>query len=135
MNIDSILLSEYASLSDNNQSLTVFRTFNHLIGHAIPAAIESMCVSLIVHGHEREAGTTHMVELRLINQRRETVVSAKSEFTFGTPSYPGLPLRHMHVARFVNAVFPQFGLYAFEIYIDETYHASASFALILQREQ
>lgn len=132
MNIDSILLSEYASLSDNNQSLTVVRTFNRLSGTTLPAAIESMCVSLIIHGHEREAGTAHALELRLIDQRREIVVSATGEFVFGAPSVPGLPLRHMHVVRFVNAVFPRAGLYAFEVYVDDTYHAAASFALVLQ---
>jgi len=132
MNVDSILISEFASVTDGT-ALTVFRTFNRLEAKGLPARVPMMFVSLIIHGHPSEASKGHEIELRLINSRREVVGAiGKGEFQFGSAVShpPGLPLRHVNIHGMVNLEFTEFGPYAFEVYVDGTYHAGAAFVVI-----
>lgn len=66
MNVDSILISEYATLTPGSQ-LSVLRVFNSLVASSFPATHEWMALSLIIHAHRDEAGTTHDIEIKVIN--------------------------------------------------------------------
>lgn len=131
MNVDSILISEYATLTDES-ALTVIRTFNGLSVKTFPTRIGLMALSIIIHGHASERGVQHHLEIRLINARRETIATVVNvDFAFKDYVPPGgVPLRYVHVHRFVNIEFRDPGAYAFEAYIDDTYHAGASFFLL-----
>lgn len=129
MNVDSILISEYAALTDGGM-LTIFRTFNGITSDQAPASIPMMFITLIMHGHSREGGTEHDVELRVVNSRREVIgIASRGSFKFppSETADPGMPLRHTHVAGLFNPSFDEAGPYAFEVYIDGTYHAGAAF--------
>ena len=72
MNVDSILISEFATV-DSNMSLTVVRTFNVLEAAGFPVQIPLVSVSAIIHAHLSEAGSEHELRLTLMNSRRETL--------------------------------------------------------------
>lgn len=133
MNVDSILISEYAT-ADSHSSLTVLRTFHVLQATSFPARIGMMTVSAIVHAHLSDAGTEHTLKLVLINEKREQLRTLlDTKFRLGTPNenHPaGVPLRHVIIHRAVNAEFPHAGAYAVELFIDGTYHAAASIGII-----
>ena len=94
-----------------------------------------MFVSLIVHGHPSEGGSEHEVETRLLNSSRETVLTVTKGFSFTTDEpVPGLPLRHVFIQGLVNLEFQETGPYAFEVYIDGTYHAGAAFYVGLKED-
>ena len=137
MNVDSILLSEYAK-SDEAGRLTVVNCFNRLTTPQAPVGIEILCISLVVHGSPSEAGSQHQGEIRLLNQRRE-VLNEKPVpfgFRFAGPEGldPGMPVRWIGSFRILRLVLPEFGPYAFEVYIDGTYHAAASLYVRQQEE-
>lgn len=126
MNVDSIQVSEYATRRGGGL-LTVVNAFNR-IQLPRPSPLPSLACSLVIHGASAEAGTTHTGEIRLLNEDRESVLDpANFEWTFSAASDRGIPLRHVHVHRIVGYQFEKEGPYAFEVYIDGTYHAAASF--------
>lgn len=135
MNVDSILLSEYASLSALNE-LTVVRVFNQLVARSYPATHEWLAISLIIHGHRSERGTEHAVEIRIVGaQSREGKKVHEGKFTFADADPPaGVPLRHTYIFRMVRVQFPEPGPYAFEVYIDGTYHAASVLYLGLRAD-
>lgn len=128
MNVDSILLSHFAHAQDG--ALTVYHTFTGTGATQFPAQIPLMALSLIIHGHADEAGTEHEIEIRLLDDDRNliepTPLTRPFRFNDMTPP-PGMPLRHTFVQRMQGIAFPKPGTYAFEVYIDGTYHATASF--------
>lgn len=130
MNVDSILLSEYASVASDGR-FTVANAFNRLHGPGPKWGVPIIYVSLVIHGHREEAGTEHELELRLINARREVLMPdpPRGHFTFPAGEgmlREGLPLRTIYVLALIGIVFEEPGPYAVEAYIDGTYHASAS---------
>lgn len=130
MNVDSILLSEYATLTDRSQ-LSVIRVFNQLGAPDFPATQRWMALSLLIHAHRDEAGTEHEIEIRLRNGSGTVDASVhKTRFTLVSADPPeGMPLRHTYIHQMVNVQFPEEGTYAFEVFIDGTYHASTSLHL------
>jgi hypothetical protein len=129
MNVDSILISDYASMEPSGK-LYVSGVFNRIGAHAFPAMHPIMGVSLVIHGHSAEAGTEHEVEVRLLNVNREPIVPPlKSRFQFGEDQPGGIPLRQITLHRLLGVVFAEPGVYAFEVFIDGVYHASASLLL------
>ncbi|MDP2957604.1 MAG: hypothetical protein Q8N53_14355 [Longimicrobiales bacterium] len=127
MNVDSILISDYATLTDNDQSLTVVRVFNALSAKDFPATKQWMAISLIVHAHRDERGSEHDLEIRVVHATRkpDTVIHrGKFRLAQGEPP-PGVPLRQIVIHQMVQVAFPDPGAYAFEVYIDGTYHASS----------
>jgi hypothetical protein len=127
LNIDSILISEYASLSGQNE-LTVVRVFNQLAARGFPATHEWLAVSLIIHGHRSERNREHTLELRIAGpQPGQSKKVHEGTFRFmDVEPPPGMPLRHTYVFRMVRVQFPEPGPYAFEVYIDGTYHAAST---------
>lgn len=130
MNVDSILLSQFAHTQD--AALTVYQTFNQMEAGDLPAQVPLLAVSLVIHGHRDEGGTRHEVEIRLLDEDRNvqppTPLRREFEFKPGPPP-PGMPLRHVLVNRIFGLRFEEAGTYAFEVYIDGTYHATTSFYL------
>lgn len=129
MNVDSILISDYAAVSERG-ALSVFKTFNRIRGEELPAHLPMMCISLIIHAHPSEGGSQHEIEIRLLNSRRKEVVSFPKRPLQLPPADdipPGLPLRAVQVQAMMNLKFEEAGPYAFEVYIDGTYHAGAAF--------
>lgn len=128
MNVDSILISEYAKTTDGR--LTVVNTFNRISGPGPQWGVPMLAVSLVIHGHKAEAGTHHEGEIKLLNKDREEINPQPMtfEFQFKEESEldPGMPLRSTQTYTVIGISFPEPGPYAFEVYIDETYHASAS---------
>lgn len=128
MNVDSILLSDYAQAMFGK--LTVVGVFDRVPAEEVPVTLSQMTVSLVIHGHSAEAGTTHELEIWLLNQRRERLnpVPFGQPFTFAGPEHvtPGIPLRVVIVQGILMPTFPEFGPYAFEVYIDGTYHTAAA---------
>lgn len=128
MNIDSFLLSEYATITDG-AALTIVRSFNKIQAPGTPVRIPLMSISLVIHAHEAEAGSEHHIEVRLLNQRREAVRTLIDDsFTLPPgPVPPGMPLRHVLVRQILAPSFDEFGAYATEAYIDGVYHGGAAF--------
>lgn len=131
MNVDAIILSEAAVLTDGGKSLSVLRTFNTLRTHHFPATLPSLTLSMMIHAHPSEGGSTHMIDIRLLNEKRERVqdILKDQQFTLASPGGPsvGIPIRHYLVNRMVNVEFAAPGAYAFEVFIDGTYAAGTAF--------
>lgn len=125
MNVDSILISEYATLTPGNQ-LTVVRTFNQLAASSFPARHAFLAISLVIHAHRSERGTEHDIEIRVIGpSASKELHSGKFTLAKGDPP-AGVPLRHTYVHQVVAIEFEGPGAYAFEVYIDGTYHAAST---------
>ena len=130
MNVDSILISEYASV-DSNGRLTVVNVFNKLTGPGPKWGRPFFTISLVIHGHSKEAGTTHEGEIYLLDSERKQGMPEPIPFSFSVPEQkratPGMPVRHITVMTIMGATLENPGPYAFEVHIDGIYHASASF--------
>lgn len=136
VNVDSILVSEYATKQGN--LLSILNCFNRLSTPLSAIQVPSLAVSLIIHGHSGEAGTSHSGEIRFIDEDREPVRPPNTfSWTFAPREQmnPGVPLRYMHVWRIHGHTFERDGAYAFEVYIDDTYHAAASLYVSLNAQQ
>ena len=131
MNVDAIILSEAAVLTDDGKSLSVLRTFNTMKSPGLPATLRSLTLSLMIHAHPSEHGTTHKVDIKLLNERRELVAEVLKDYPFtlaGGEGMPrGIPIRHYIVHGMVNVQFQGPGAYAFEVFIDGTYAAGTAF--------
>ena len=130
MNVDSILIAEYATV-DKGGRLTVVNAFNRLTGPGPRWAMPVLAIPLVIHGHSEEAETTHEGVLRLIDEERTVKQETEFSFSFSETVVPGLPLKHISNIMIMGATFDKPGLYAFEVYIDGIYMASAS--LVIQR--
>jgi hypothetical protein len=130
VNVDSILIAEYAVVEQGG-ALTVVRTFNQLNATELPARVAILSVSIIIHAHSSEAGTSHNFELVLMSAKQGRVATVvQDNFVLnaeGHPITPGIPIRHILVFNVMQAEFKEDGPYAFELYIDGTYHAAATF--------
>lgn len=125
MNIDTILISEYASV-DQGGKLTVVNAFNKLQGPGPRWGIPLLYVSLVVHGPRREGGKTFPGELRLLNANREEV-GGPWPFAVTFPEATtdeGMPVRSISVILLAGLVFKAPGAYAFEVYVDGAYAAA-----------
>ena len=131
MNVDAIILSEAAVLTDGGKSLSVLRTFNTMQTAGFPATLPALTLSLMIHAHPSEHGTTHKVDIKLLNERRELVSEIVKDQPFtlaGGEGMPkGIPIRHYLVSGMVNVQFQAPGAYAFEVFIDGTYAAGTAF--------
>ncbi len=131
MNVDAIILSEAAVLTDNDKSLSILRTFNTMRSEGFPAVLPSLTLSLMIHAHPSEHGTTHKVDIKLLNERRELVadIVKDQEFTLagGEKMPKGIPIRHYLIQGMLQLQFEAPGAYAFEVFIDGTYAAGTAF--------
>ena len=134
MNIDSILICEYATV-DAGGSLTVLRTFNGMHASKFPATLPSMAVAIVIEAHESERDAEHHGEIRLLTQERRVAATWKTTFDFkASHPLPGIPLRHTWIHRLLNVTFSTAGAYAFEVYVDDTYLAGSAFHVGLVQE-
>jgi hypothetical protein len=134
VNVDCFLLCEFASVTDNGQSLSLIRSFNSIGAKQFPVSVPVMAIAMVIHAHQSEAGTTHELETVVLNHKREKIANlGKNKFTLagggGAKLPAGLPLRHNIAHRILNATFPSAGVYAFEAYIDGTYVAGQAFLI------
>ncbi|MBI4520050.1 MAG: hypothetical protein HY701_04385 [Gemmatimonadetes bacterium] len=135
MNVDSILISDYAAVDPGSKKLTIVGSFNMIAARQFPAQHEQLAVSLVIYAHPKEAGREVGFEVKVLDQQRNELATLPGKFTLGTGVVvPGLPLRHVVVVKVFGAVFPHPGLYAFEVYLDGTYHAAAVLAVVKQRQ-
>lgn len=88
MNIDTILLSEYAS-ADSTGRLTVVNAFNRLRGPGPEWGLPIMYLTVVAHGPKREAGHRWDGEIRLIDAQRELVGEKPRPFILGFPEDDG----------------------------------------------
>ena len=134
MNVDAIILSEAAVLTDQGRSLSILRTMNTLSSTGFPATLPMLALSLVIHAHPSEHGTTHRVDIKLLNERRKVVGEILTDQSFtlaGGDGMPkGIPIRHYLVHRMVNVQFEAPGAYAFEVSIDGTYVAGTAFYIV-----
>lgn len=131
MNVDSILLSEFATV-DPLGRLTVVNSFNRLHGPGPTWMIPMMYLSWVVHAHRDEVGN-HQAEIRLLNARRDQLLPKviKAAFEVNPEGGPaGLPIRHSTVAVLGGLVFKAPGPYAFELYIDDTFAGATPFYVL-----
>ena len=128
MNVDSILIAEHASV-DQGGRLTVVNAFNRITGPGPQWGIPVLALSIVIHGHSEEAETRHEGEVRLINDERELIRAMPFEFEFAK-AVPGIPLRHIAILVTLATTFASPGPYAFEVYIDDTYMAAASWVIV-----
>lgn len=134
MNVDAILLSEYATLTDGT-ILSVMKCFNQVVTSGVPVAMPMMCISMMIHAHHSESGSHHVAVVKLMNARRELIHEFPQEFTLnprGAAPIPGVPIRQTLVYTLFQPVFNEAGPYAFEVYIDGTYHAATIFNVLLE---
>ena len=129
MNVDSILIAEHAS-TDSTGRLTIVNAFNSITGPGPSWTIPVLAISIVIHGHSAEASSEHKGEVRLIDSERAVLRSMEFEFAFSASSVPGLPVRFIQTLGILGATFDSAGLYAFEIYIDGTYHAATSLVVL-----
>lgn len=127
MNVSSIIISDFAQTE--NGKLYVIGAFDRIPVTEPPAQLGQMSLSLIIHGHSAEAGSTHSLQIQFLNQRRE-MMGPPLDGNFAMPPaemiVPGIPLRAVLTLTILSPVFPELGAYAFEVYIDGTYHAGAA---------
>lgn len=129
MNVDSILLSEYANVTQGK--LSVIGVFNRIGPAKLPVQLPIMAVSLVIHAHHDEAGSQHEGELRLIDEKRAVITKRPFRFHFTKENLvSGIPLRAIHTTIIMAPRFDTAGAYAFEVYIGGTYHASTSFVVM-----
>ena len=69
MNVDSILIAEYASI-DQGGRLTVVNAFNRLSGPGPRWVMPVLAIPIVVHGHSEEAETEHEGKIKLIDADR-----------------------------------------------------------------
>lgn len=129
LNVDAVLLSDWASV-DSSGKLTVVGMFNRIGPAKLPIRLRAMCVSVIIRAHHSEAGSSHHLEMRLLNQRRDVVEVLENNFTWGEPEVPGVPLQHYWLRTILAPEFGEAGAFAFEIFIDGTYHGAVNFTVL-----
>lgn len=134
MNIDSIMLSEYASFVGTTR-LTIIGTLNRTTVSSVPVRLPPIYMTLVIEAHQDQAGSEHEVEIRILNQRRERVgKSMKVSFRFkDEPTLAGMHPRHSLVIA-IATEFPEEGPYAYEVFIDGIYHASTNLYIEVQGE-
>lgn len=128
MNIDTILISEYAS-GDNVGRLTVANAFNTLHGPGPKWGLPLMYLTMVAHGPVREAGRTFTGEVRVINAAQETVVDpVPFEFAFppAERAAEGMPVRAIVSIAFAGLKFTAPGAYALIVNVEETYAAATT---------
>lgn len=129
MNVDAFVLADFVEPHQEGK-LTIVGAFNRINAPQVPVVVASMGLGIIIHAHASEAGTQHALEIQLLNARREEVARLKGEFAFPTETPPaGVPLRALYSINISGAPLKEFGPYAFELYIDGTYHAATVFVL------
>ena len=129
MNVDSILISDLAQVISGK--LTVLGVFNRIGPAKLPVVMSTMAVSVVMHAHHDEAGSEHQAELRLIDQDRNVINTHPTKIQFARENLiPGIPLRAVKVIVILTPSFERAGAYAYEFYIDDTYHAAASFVVL-----
>lgn len=98
MNVDVILLCEYARIIDGSRLLIV-GTLNRMNVPGVPARLPVVYLAFVVEGHRDLRGTQHEAEVRIVNQRREVVgTPMKAEFTFlDREPFPGMYCKHTHI--------------------------------------
>ena len=124
MNIDAILLSEYAK-ADPGGRLTVVGTFNAVNVPGLPVIIPVFYVSIVLEGHRTEQGVKHKGEIKVLNSKRQNVAEGQDttfEFAFTDDDpLPGMYARHVVVSQ-ILIQFQEEGPYSFEIHINDVYH-------------
>jgi hypothetical protein len=129
VNVDSILISDYAQITAGK--LTVVGVFNRIQAKQLPVRLPTLALSMVIHAHHDEAGSSHDGEVKLLNQDRVEIVRRPLHIRFSEQNLvPGLPLRAVSTTVFLAPQFDEPGAYAFEVYIDGTYHAAASFVVL-----
>ncbi len=128
MNVDSILIAEYATV-DPGGRLTVVNAFNRLSGPGPQWGMPVLAIPLVIHGHSEEAETEHEGKIKLIDAERTVKQEIDFSFRFPEASVPGLPVKHIGNIMIFGATFDAPGLYAFEVYIDDIYMAAASMVI------
>lgn len=129
MNIDSILLSDHARV-DAGGKLTVVGAFNRITGPGPVWRLPYMAISMVIHGHADEAGTEHEIEIELKHESGDVLTEEPMKLSFKFQDreslHPGIPARHVATHTILVPTFDRPGAYAFNVYIDGTYHASTS---------
>ncbi|MGQ0813086.1 MAG: DUF6941 family protein [Gemmatimonadota bacterium] len=123
MNIDSFLISDYAEVI--NGKLVVVGTFDTINAPSLPWVQPLMAFSMVVHGHQSEAGRQIELEMKILDQNRKELGAVKGEGQFPQAAPPGLPLRAVLAGRIIGIPFEHEGPYGFEVYLNGTYHAGA----------
>jgi len=131
LSIDSILISEFAQATPDGR-LSVSGTFNGITSSGFPALVQSLYLSLVIHGHPKERGSEHELQLKILNADRENLVEegkglTRFRFVDAQPD-PGMPLRHVHVTK-LSMGFPAPGPYSFEVYVDGIFCAATNFSV------
>lgn len=129
MNVDSVLLSDFGQV-DRGGKLTVVGVFNTIQGPGPEWVVPFLTISLVIQGHVDEGGEHHG-EIRLVNRRREVVNPKPIDFEFQlNPEEarvaPGMPLRAVKTYTIMGMKLEEPGPYAFEIFLDGTFHAAAN---------
>jgi hypothetical protein len=126
VNVDSILLADYATVTSDNK-LTVVGAFNQIHVPKFPTVHPQVYISLVIHAHPREAGD-HNLCIRLLDKTRAELARLEAEFKLLRRKGPeGMPLRMLIAPGILGLTIPAEGPYAFEVLIDDTYAATASF--------
>ena len=126
MNVDVILLCEYARIFDGSR-LMIVGTMNGITVPGVPVKLPAIHIAIVVEAHRELKGTSHVCEVRILNARREIVGSPmKYDFAFHpeTPP-PGMYCRNTQVIA-VSVAFQEEGPHSFELHIDGTYHAATN---------
>lgn len=123
MNVDSFLISDYAEAI--NGKLVIVGTFDTISAKSLPWLHPVMGFSMVIHGHSAEAGRDIELEIRVLDQERNELGKINGAGRFPDSSPPGLPLRAVLAGRLLGIPFEREGPYAFEAYLNGTYHAGA----------
>lgn len=123
MNVDSFLISDYAD--ETNGKLIIIGTFDTIYVPQFPHVHPLMAFSMVIHGHRDEAGREISLEIKVLDQDRKQIGLINGSGALPTAAAPGLPLRSVLAGRIHGIPFQKEGAYAFEVYLNGTYHAGA----------
>ena len=129
MEIDVALLADAATI-DSSGKLNILGIFDRITAQSFPAQHSRISLVLRFAAGLQEAGT-HQVEIRLRDPSGGEVVRLNGQMQLGPGSRgAGGVVKVPHVLNLDGMVFPEPGLYNFDVRIDGEHHASIPLTMV-----
>lgn len=123
MEIDLALLADAATI-DNSGKLNILGVFDRITAQSFPAQHSRITLVLRFAAGLQEAGA-HQVEIRLRDPSGGEVVRLNGEMQLGPGSRGAAAgVKVPHVLNLDGMVFPEPGLYNFDVWVDGEHHVS-----------
>ena len=109
--LDFIHVCESAFLSKETNNLNIIGIFNNIMSLGTPAVHPKMAIAF---GMTVEAGG-HKVAIKILSPSKTVIAELKNDFIQeeGATNFQS-------ILNFVNFVFPEYGVYKIDVFLDET---------------